>query len=226
MILEATEPLRIEAFFSMIYLIGSILFGAIWDILYEILKSEPTPETKSVVILGMPGAGKTTMWHHLRGISAPRLYANTDKDEVSEFEFAKKQDGTPLKIATTSDLGGQGSFVGSEYDKLIKRDSFILFFMSTEDLQDEKKRKDIEKRLEKIQKIVSENNLKGSVALQFVITKIDLVGQSKANEYKELLTKQCKVSMEAIHAGDLRYRDGELFQSLRRVLKSIYAPSN
>lgn len=126
----------------VIYIIGAILSGILWLLgkkAYEAVN--PKAEDKSLVILGMPGAGKTAMWHKLQGKDLPKR--NTSGVAVPRFKL-----GDGVWVDTSVDIAGTPTAVGKYYETLIKADSYIYFLIDAQRLNDDEYVEDAKDRLD------------------------------------------------------------------------------
>ena len=122
---------------------------------------------RSIAILGMKGAGKTTLWNSLQD------KINTDPIETSFDEVGKfyiKKDGTfTVKLSPAIDIGGGDDYV-KNYGDIIKNETQIFFLFDIRAF--EKESRVILARVYKIISLVSEKEIKG-VSMQFVGTHFD-----------------------------------------------------
>lgn len=132
---------------------------------------KPSKQTKKIAILGIKGAGKTTLWNGLRG--------NIDVDPVTTHyqkieEFSIKRGKDEVKVASTQDIGGGDLYVPS-YDELIKDRTFIYFLV---DINTVKENKDaIRARLYKIFNIINgdnDENVKIGCGIKILVTHTDI----------------------------------------------------
>ena len=105
---------------------------------------KPSKKTKKIAILGIKGAGKTTLWNGLRDESDVET-VTTHYQKIEEFSLKSGKD--EVKIASTKDMGG-GDYYVPYYDELIEDGTFVYFLV---DINTIKENKDaIRMRLRKI----------------------------------------------------------------------------
>jgi len=172
-----TIPNQQEAW---VWFIIPIIIGVIIAIL---VSSNPLPdkETRSVVILGTKGAGKTSLWNALRGIK--EATTPTYQEKISQFEL-KFKDKT-VSIEETNDLGGSDSLL-SAYEGLIKDHSFTYFLFNINRLDEKEEINSIVKQLSEIKKIIKKRD---SVGLKFVGTHCDECNADKNTLFKKIQKK-------------------------------------
>ena len=105
----------------LFYVVGVLIYS--WWI-WKKLSSKPTPETKSIVILGSKGAGKTTLWNGLQGKMNPTNYESTGEEEIKSFVF-ESDSGKEIMIQNTRDYGGDDIWV-EYYENLINNSSLKI----------------------------------------------------------------------------------------------------
>lgn len=172
--------------------------------------------TKSVLILGQKGAGKTMMWNYLRGIAGePQV---TQYEHIKTFVFAHKKNGVPLRIASTVDIGGQATFV-SNYEQLIEADSHILFFCRIDSVQSEDEMQDIRARLEKIRR-VAEGKATSSIGLTIVLTYADRYARDVQEQLCTAFRENVQLPAEALMYGSMV--EGDLKDRVKERLKAAY----
>lgn len=129
--------------------------------------TSPNKETKKIIILGMKGAGKTTLWNKLRGKnSTPK---ETSIEEIESFTL-KRIDGSDITIESTEDIGGGDDNVSGKYEELIQKDSFIYFLFDIRKVEQDKKV--INARMMKIWTHIIDHNIE-NVSMQLVATHFD-----------------------------------------------------
>ena len=118
-------------------------------------KQSPDSTTKSIVILGCSGSGKTHLWQKLQGMEFERIDKATGSPEyVESFDLGKNANGIVVKVKTTKDIPGLPGFVGEYYDKLIENDTFIYYLINLTRIEAEKD--DNQARLCKIESVIRE----------------------------------------------------------------------
>ena len=120
--------------------------------IWKKLSSKPTPETKSIVILGSKGAGKTTLWNGLQGKMNPTNYESTGEEEIKSFVF-ESDSGKEIMIQNTRDYGGDDIWV-EYYENLIKEGTFIYYLIDLCRLEATKK--EVRARIVKIEQIIKD----------------------------------------------------------------------
>lgn len=138
------------------------LFKKLWG-------TKPNIKTKSIVILGTKASGKTTLWNRLKGYKFSGEYKVTALDKVEKFIIEKA--GKAVEIESTKDIGGGDSWV-TEYDKIIKKDTFILYLVNATDLIEKAGAQPVRSRIQKIQNIIYNNRLE-NVGFRIYITHTD-----------------------------------------------------
>ena len=78
---------------------------------------------KSLVVLGMKGAGKTRFYRFLQ--NKPFIEGESGIDEYEEFEY-KKQDGKTIYIRKGKDIGGSEDYI-NQYEDMIKKCDILVF---------------------------------------------------------------------------------------------------
>lgn len=172
--------------------------------------------TRNVLILGQKGAGKTTMWNYLRGISGePQV---TQYEHIKAFVFARKKSGMPLRIASTVDIGGQATFV-SNYDHLIESDSHIFFFCRIDSIRSEVEMRDIRARLDKIRRVVEAKGVR-TIGLTLVLTYADRYARDVQDEMCAAFRENVQLPAEALMCGSMV--EGDLKERVKEKLKAAY----
>lgn len=164
--------------------------------------TRPNKKTKKILILGMKGAGKTTLWNKLREInSIPR---ETSISPIKSFPL-KRIDGSEITIESTKDIGGDNVYVSDNYEELIQKDSFIYFLFDIRKIEQDKKA--IKARMMKIWSHISKHNIE-NVSMQLVATHFD--------EYVKVLGgTECAARSEALRTLELK----SLFDKLQKKKK-------
>lgn len=166
------------AFFFLPFLcfIPAILMG----ILVVWANFAPNEKTKSIVILGSIASGKTTLWNRLRGLGYKEEHVQTSEAIIDSFKIQGKEHEVTIK--STKDFGGGNRWV-KYYDELINEDTFVYYLIDLTRL-DEKTCKETRSRLQKIFKIISENNF-NNCGLKILATHFDeYIRQNKYSKDK------------------------------------------
>ncbi len=136
----------------------------------------PAKKAKNIVILGMKGAGKTTLWHGLGGIETVKM--NTQVEEITPFIF-KRENGRRVKVVREVgesdnkktrgkkkkieiggfDIGGEDSYV-PRYDVLIVRDSFVYYIVDATKILEYQYRRRMRSDFRKIDSVVTDDKKK------------------------------------------------------------------
>lgn len=190
-----------------LYLVGATIVGglagaALGALIAALLTclSQPNKETKKIVVLGMKGAGKTTLWNSLRGIQGEAKA--TQIERIREFELTKNN-GEVVKICESYDIGGGDEYVAEYYKTLIERDTFVYFVVRLDQINDKEVLRKIKARLDRITKSKKENNIPdNNFGLKFVATHLDMVGLSKEQVLNEL-DQKLKIKPSHVLVGSL-----------------------
>jgi len=136
----------------------------------------PNPDTRSVVILGMKAAGKTTLWYNLMKRTDGKL--NTQVEKIDSFYITAG--GRTVKVESTKDIGGSDDFIKQGlWDKLIEKDSFVYFLIDLNDVD----KKEIRKRLYKIKDIKTKKGIvEDRFGIKIVGTHYDMYSEGKSVE--------------------------------------------
>lgn len=141
-------------------------------------------ETRRIVILGCQGSGKTELWCRLRGIPYQEKGPGTGSEQMEEFELGRKEDGTPVIVLTTKDIGGGEQWVKDEYDNLINEDgTYIFYLINLKQFEEEKKENQI--RLTRIASIIKKKQFE-KCGLRLVATFYDKCGKNKKEAQAEV----------------------------------------
>jgi len=151
----------------------------IYILLKILLKKTPTKETRSIVILGTKGAGKTSLWNALRNIK--EATSATYQEKVSQFDL-KFRDKT-ISVEETYDVGGGDSLL-SVYESLIKDNTYIYYLFNVNRQENKEDVKSIDKQIETISEI---SRHRMGVGLKFIGTHCDECEKDKSILYKEIL---------------------------------------
>lgn len=120
------------------------LFWKIWK------EYHPDSTTKSIVILGCAGSGKTHLWRKLQGERYDESDRATHLEKVKSFVLGQNRNGI-VHVKETDDISGSDGFI-EKYDKLIEDDTFVYFLINLTRLEEEKQ--DNRSRLYKIGTII------------------------------------------------------------------------
>lgn len=164
--------------------VARLLFPEIWIVkwIYKIIAKYTTKKTnettKSVVIFGTKGAGKTTLWQKLGAdvFINPTTWETTETTVSNINQFTLKTNKGNVIIKETKDIGGEDRYVES-YKQLIENDTFIFFLVNAGEI--EKNLNLIKARLKLICDIIDNNNEKGRVGLCFILTHMDEYSMKK-----------------------------------------------
>jgi len=163
--------------------------------------TSPTSKTRKIILLGLKGCGKTTMWKLLKGES-PRKgeYAPTvTPNEVASFHIAKG--GYNVTINASTDIGGGDLFVG-QYNALIDSETFVYYLIDLTKINDDKVCVDINIQLYKIVSIFKEKGIEEKVGIKIIATHLD--------ETNPKLSKDEAIETVA-NAIKLKYHDNRIF---------------
>lgn len=138
-------------------LIVGCAFLASW-LIYIFKRGKVNKYTKNIVIMGARGAGKTTLWHQLRGDKLESTYASTTAESIKTFSF-KTKSGKPIKIVNGVDYGGSDDYVKAYLD-LLSDNTFVFYLIDLTDLTEQAGR-ELRARLEAIVRTFQNNKTKG-----------------------------------------------------------------
>ena len=141
----------------MYLLIGGCAILASW-LIYIFKRGKVNKYTKNIVIMGARGAGKTTLWHQLRGDKLESTYASTTAESIKTFSF-KTKSGKPIKIVNGVDYGGSDDYVKAYLD-LLSDNTFVFYLIDLTDLTEQAGR-ELRARLEAIVRTFQNNKMKG-----------------------------------------------------------------
>lgn len=139
-------------------LIVGCAFLASWLIYIFFKRGKVNKYTKNIVIMGARGAGKTTLWHQLRGDKLESTYASTTAESIKTFSF-KTKSGKPIKIVNGVDYGGSDDYVKAYLD-LLSDNTFVFYLIDLTDLTEQAGR-ELRARLEAIVRTFQNNKTKG-----------------------------------------------------------------
>lgn len=193
----------------------------VW-LIWKLISTRITKETRRIVILGCQGSGKTELWCRLRGIQNQEK-GGTGQEQIEEFELGQKEDGTSVVVLTTKDIGGGNLWV-REYNNLINEDRTCIFYLIN--LQRfELEREDNQRRLRKITSIISNEKFE-KCGLILVATFYDKCGKSRKEIQTEvqsmlreikMMKKASEIPIEIINTtndNDVKIIKKEIFKSL------------
>lgn len=169
-------------------IIGAIiLFGIV--VIVIILSDSPSPETKKIIILGLQGSGKTTLWRLLKGEHLTKgTYSPTSKDQVESFNVSGSNNRT-IKIETTLDLGGGDLYV-NHYKELVEAGTFVYFLIDLTTISE--KKADINQRLCKLNSLFKDKGIEEKCGLKIIGTHLDETGLTKQQAI-EKIAKEIKL---------------------------------
>ena len=139
-----------------------------WFLKKWLWKTEPTPKTTHIAILGRKASGKTTLWNKLHGYAYSGDYKVTARDKLAQFTI--ERGGKEVIIESPEDIGGDKNWV-HVYGNLIKEGTFILFLVDATDYCSDAK-KDVRSRVQCIQKTINDNKL-DNVGFHIYVTHAD-----------------------------------------------------
>lgn len=113
----------------VIYVFASVGLEILWLIFKNRhIKTKPTPETRSVAILGHVGAGKTTLWKRLRDEPFGGEYHSTSSPtSISEFKI--RVDDKEVIVKDTKDVGGGNDAAEMNYNEVLEDGTFIYYLI-------------------------------------------------------------------------------------------------
>jgi energy-coupling factor transporter ATP-binding protein EcfA2 len=136
----------------------------------------PAKKAKNIIILGMQGAGKTTLWNRLGGIKEVR--SNTTIKLIPPFKY-KLENGRKVKVVYENekynvdtetakhrrkkknggvDIGGQDSYT-PQYDNLIIPDSFVYYIVDATKIHEYDYYRKIRSDFRKIDSVIKEKKI-------------------------------------------------------------------
>lgn len=127
-------------------------------LIYIFKRGKVNKYTKNIVIMGARGAGKTTLWHQLRGDKLESTYASTTAESIKTFSF-KTKSGKPIKIVNGVDYGGSDDYVKAYLDWL-SDNTFVFYLIDLTNLTEQAGR-ELRARLEAIVRTFQNNKMKG-----------------------------------------------------------------
>lgn len=168
----------------------------VWKRIWKLLKDmfdKPTPETKSIVILGHKGAGKTSLWSRLRNESLIDGYrATLFPGEISAFQLSLEDKTVTIK--ETHDVGGGNNFVCKNYESVLKDDNTFIYYL-IEYGRIEECKKDIRTQLQKIAEILHSKEWE-NYGFKIILTNFDktktITKQDAMERLSELKLKSIK----------------------------------
>lgn len=194
----------------------------IWIFIRELFKGEITKETRRIVILGKKWSGKTELWCRLRGIKNQEK-GGTSEEPIEMFELGRKEDGTPVIVLATKDIGGGDQWV-SDYDNLINEDGTYVFYLINLD-RFEKEKKENQLRLTRIASIIKKKKFE-KCGLRLVATFYDTCGKSKNEAIADvqsmlreikMIKKTSEIPVEVINTTN----DNDVKIIKKEILKSL-----
>ncbi len=145
--------------------------------------SEPNEETRDIIILGMQGSGKTTLWEALGAkVRAGATYSEEAIDSFS-IEVIREGETHRISIHNAKDVGGAKDFVSyKHYLDLINSDSFVYFIVNAMHIRKSDYYEDIEDRLLLINKIVKEKGTE-KLGLKILVSHCDHISGNDEKEH-------------------------------------------
>ena len=143
--------------------------------IYLFFKSKINKETRRIVILGSQISGKTELWCRLQGIPNQEN-GGTSNEPIEWFELGRKEDGTPVFVLATRDIGGGDKWV-YKYDDLINEDGTYIFYLINLERFEEEKEGNLD-RLRKIASIIISKKFE-KCGLRLVATFYDKYGKAR-----------------------------------------------
>ena len=164
-----------------------IVFPQIW--FWKFVKGlfvKPMSETKSIVILGHKGAGKTSLWSRLKDESLKDGYRATSlPEEISAFQLSLEDKTVTIK--ETHDVGGGNDSVRSNYEIVLKDDGTFIYYL-IEYGRTEECKKDIRAQLQKIAEILHSKEWE-NYGFKIIFTNFDKTKTITKQDAMERLSK-------------------------------------
>ncbi|MBQ0015967.1 MAG: hypothetical protein KBT04_03160, partial [Bacteroidales bacterium] len=149
------------------------------------LSKEPTPETRSIVILGHLGAGKTSLWNRLQNKPLDGYKSTIMQMNISAFQL--NLDGKKVTIKDTHDVGGGNEAVCENYETVLKDDGTFIYYL-IEYCKIEEFQKDIRAQFQKITEILRNKKLK-NWGFKIILTNFDKTKTITKQDAMEPLSK-------------------------------------
>lgn len=154
--------------------------------IHSILSKEPTPETKSIVILGHLGAGKTSLWNRLQNKPLEDGYKTTTTPlEIPAFQL--NLDGKIVTIKVTKDVGGGNDAVWYNYETVLKEDGTFIYYLIAY-CKIEEHEKDIRAQLQKINEVIRNKKFE-NLGFKIIVTNFDKTKTITKQDAMERLSK-------------------------------------
>lgn len=168
----------------------------IWEWIHSILSKKPTPETKSIVILGHIGAGKTSLWTRLQNKPLKDGYKATSiRREIPAFQL--NLDGKIVTIKVTKDVGGGNGSVYNNYETVLKDDGTFIYYL-IEYCKIEEYEKDIRAQLQKIAEIIRNKKIE-NWGFKIILTNFDKTKTITKQDAMERLSKLKLISIKGLN---------------------------
>jgi len=143
---------------------------------------------ESIVILGMKGAGKSTLWEKLGG---PKSEMNTEVDAINKFKL-KLPSSEKIWVEHTQDIGGQTKRL-KMYEGLIKPLTKVFFLVDATELEDDEYVQNICKYLATVRFVFDKNSTSEDFdnKIQIVVTHSDEYLEVHPEQSSESISQYC-----------------------------------
>ena len=122
--MEITDASNQYAFWPLLLIITGIAGGIGGSLVLIFLDKIWPKEGVALTILGMKGAGKTTLWNF---ITNDQLEKSSTAGADTVEECWVEINGSERKIKKSLDISGSPDMVRAEYKNLIEKNDFIIF---------------------------------------------------------------------------------------------------
>lgn len=203
-------------YYDILRFFGWKLARLVWMIWKEY---HPDSTTKSIVILGCAGSGKTHLWRKLQGEHYDESDRATHLEKVKSFVLGRNRNGI-VHVKETDDIAGSDGFI-KKYDKLIEDDTFVYFLINLTRLEEEKQ--DNRSRLDKIGRIKRNKknvklNIIGTHAIEYNINE----KAARKAILEKVFSKDIKTIKTPNNIRIIDTKDDARIEELRNeILKSI-----